>query len=869
LYLTILPNASYGMFVNILGENKLYELKSSAQHDFLFTISDKCPDMVRKRDDQSVLHTHVLLYQGGNHNMEFLLRLQFSSNMGESTIDLRFMDENKNTTCLIITEHSRKTEPISYDLIIKDPSLIANVPSQHFLFYFGKVSLNHNTPLNLGIEYTKGANNPPSREAFTKLRYDIYCPSSIMKHTCELMYEQNYVIEFYPFPRQHDTVTHRLGLNSNLREPFKAYFNETKAELIYKIRNITTIDSGLQNFLNTTLDSPNKSNKCKDDRYGNYCYCDGRCVSCLDGFNHDFQKNILYCTSGSACQQWPLDQITFRSHPIMTEPFLGQILNTETGNFCFNNIFPKVRLNIERNSRVAESETEFNISIMIIDKNNLRINEYLNFKLSAKIYRLCSRNSNPNPSSKIIQSSNNQLKPYEKYNLDEVDSYELNLHESETLLSGFPADKYVIEFIPNFGDEVCPYNSNSTTNQSLSICPYMDEITRTIKCEPCKRFVQIMTLNEDMRRMKLHAMFRPVKSKNLNDLLTGYQLDDFFLLSAEFELKLSLPNATKNSAVPSKCATLFRAAKKESDYNKKHIIVAIIIAFIVIFAVVMLLISQKSYKNYSTTNIVVYLSIEISGSELEQLRMLTEAFFSELKLKLNHISYTMIDKSNHQEKSVNSCDKFDKAHFIVYVFDTDYEIDNTRPMRIGKKSYNDDYNLLMTTPIYNDKLICITFRDYISKVMRPRAGSSPSLSSTTTNSMGTSSSASSPRYMPIGTRTATSSGTASCNQSYTSEHKPSNAFEQRYNGCTFNMKHMKQIGEFVDYLLGGFENRDKPSKTKNLVQVLKNDLNPFDRYDRWGFTRDLKRTLERLEKEPIRVRMSNDSEHTEITMEMR
>lgn len=73
-----------------------------------------------------------------------------------------------------------------------------------------------------------------------------------------LMYDENYLIEFYPFPRQHDSVTHRLGLNGYLREPFKGYFNETKAEFIYKIRNITTIDRDSQIFLNVILKNKNK-----------------------------------------------------------------------------------------------------------------------------------------------------------------------------------------------------------------------------------------------------------------------------------------------------------------------------------------------------------------------------------------------------------------------------------------------------------------------------------------------------------------------------------------------------------------------------------------------------------------------------------
>lgn len=140
----------------------------------------------------------MLLYQGPNHNMEFLIHLQFSSRMDEcksleqnlpnfflfnlthfntipiyffkfqAVIDLRFMDESKNTSCLIITENCKKTEPISYDLIIKDPSLIAQAPSNHFLFYFGKVSLNHNDALNLGIEYIFGYQNAPQRQDLTK-----------------------------------------------------------------------------------------------------------------------------------------------------------------------------------------------------------------------------------------------------------------------------------------------------------------------------------------------------------------------------------------------------------------------------------------------------------------------------------------------------------------------------------------------------------------------------------------------------------------------------------------------------------------------------------------------------------------------------
>ena len=80
------------------------------------------------------------------------------------------MDENKNTTCMMITEHSRKVEPISYDLIIKDPSLIAKAPNQRFHFYFGKVSLNHDTPVDLGIEYA--SINAPPRESFIKRNFE-------------------------------------------------------------------------------------------------------------------------------------------------------------------------------------------------------------------------------------------------------------------------------------------------------------------------------------------------------------------------------------------------------------------------------------------------------------------------------------------------------------------------------------------------------------------------------------------------------------------------------------------------------------------------------------------------------------------------
>lgn len=81
---------------------------------------------------------------------------------------MRFTDDSKNTSCLIITENFKKSEPASYELIIKDPSIIANAPSKHYLFYFGKVSLNHGDPINLGIEFKDGSRAAPVREDLTK-----------------------------------------------------------------------------------------------------------------------------------------------------------------------------------------------------------------------------------------------------------------------------------------------------------------------------------------------------------------------------------------------------------------------------------------------------------------------------------------------------------------------------------------------------------------------------------------------------------------------------------------------------------------------------------------------------------------------------
>ena len=92
-------------------------------------------------------------------------------------------------------------------------------------------------------------------------------------------------------------------------------------------------------YSKTTLALPNEKNKCKANKYRHFCYdrIGDLCERCeVDPpYLITLNKQSLDIMDGSACSSWPLNKIDFRAQSVYTEPFYGDLLNTNSKELTY------------------------------------------------------------------------------------------------------------------------------------------------------------------------------------------------------------------------------------------------------------------------------------------------------------------------------------------------------------------------------------------------------------------------------------------------------------------------------------------------------------------------------------------------------
>ncbi|RNA23388.1 hypothetical protein BpHYR1_053284, partial [Brachionus plicatilis] len=679
------------------------------------------------------LSSSPVIYQNENSRLSFLLSLNFDSIIDLETNDefegyqLKFVDYQGLSSCVkILPDKSVLNKLRTIELVIKDPSFITQ-KNPNFTFFFANVSITvlikcKNTNKYCSIENVNsgivsvGIKSKNNTIDTSKPFYNDLCSGDFNQYTCILRYQstnEDYIIIMQPGTNQFEYILgniDRLRLRNN--DSFIIRNDEVwPNNIVYKLYQTKSQIFYLGEFRNPTI-----KNECSQNKEKNFCPCENECKQCSSktGSEKIIRAVVLEEEHESKhCTDEFYSAYNFRSIPIGIS-FMNQSLYKAKITFNKKEIIKKhinsYEFNIDFLPRLC-IETVFDSQIFFIylHLDNIFSTSMTDlFKFKKFQFTFYAIKSNLKLRSHSIDNDalvDASLTPF-LYKT-------INFNEKFVRIPIDLKTTFLIEFKAEPNSSVCP---------KQNMCIDESTVNNQIQCvdnDFCPKWLYFVRIKNKINGTKCETSSKSVFFNSLGEMLFSQDKKNFgkdWLIF--FGAKVSFNFNVSKLKLPINFfeLNLSNIDQKES-FNENWIIFGFLIPiiFLLFFVFIYYQSILISLFQIESTNIVFYLSINISSENQDLLNDVIQKLICVMKKWFCRFQFSIAkyDCPDRQELIKN-------ADLIVYVCATEQEINDIEKklLKIGQNSYHDEFNKIHFLDPNSSKCIDIALFSDISEISK-------------------------------------------------------------------------------------------------------------------------------------------------------